>query len=116
MGRRAKQIQQSAEQRKADDVLRVIAEAKLADFDAGDIPPQILKEILARFIELAAQEAARRPPHRPKSDRAGLSVAVLIEKGWSQADARQRVAKVLRKSPSAVARAHNRYRRGLGQK
>jgi hypothetical protein len=116
MGRRTKQTQRSAEQRRADDVLKVIAEVKLADFEGLDIPPRILMEILARFLELLAAQAARLPAHRPKSDVAGRSVALLIERGWSQTDARKRVAKALRKSPDAVARAHNRYRRELGPK
>jgi hypothetical protein len=116
MGRRAEQIQRSAAQRRADAVLTVIAEEKLVDPDGFDIPPHMLMRILARFLELVAQESARRPAHRPQSDPAGLSVTLLIEKGWSQADARRRVAKVLRKTHSAVARAHIRYRRESRQK
>jgi hypothetical protein len=97
-------------QRKADDVLIVLASEKLADFDGFDLPPHVLREILVRFLELAER---RPPPGRPKSDAAGgRLVDLLIEGGSSQAAARQRVARILRKTRDAVARAHNRYRRG----
>jgi hypothetical protein len=100
----------------ADDrVLMFIASEKLANPDGLDLPPHVLREILARFLELAEQEAARRPPGRPKSDFAGQTVWVLMEGGWPQAAARKRAAKAFRKSLAAVARAHLRYRRETGQ-
>jgi hypothetical protein len=112
MARHATQKKPATRQRTARDrVLILTATEKLADFDGLDIKPQALREILTRFLELAKQEAARQPPGRPKSDFAGQAVAVLIEHGWPQARARQRVAKVSRKSLAAVARAHLRYQR-----
>ena len=101
-------------QRKADDaVLKVIAETKLDDWDV-EIPPDVTKLMLARLVELIDKEAAQRLPGRPRSDRAGQIVAILMQGGASQADARKHVTRMLRKSRDAVARSHNRYRR-VGQ-
>lgn len=93
-----------------DAALKVIAETKLDDPDGFAIPEHALKDMLARLIELIDKEAARRLPGRPRSDNTGQLVAILMEGGRSQADARKRVARMKRKSPVAVARAHNRYR------
>src|SRR5262245_11732677 len=112
---RSGDARRAIEQREADGVLMVLASEKLAN-DGFDIPPRVLRDILARFLELAEQEAARRLPGKPKSDRSGLTVAVLIDRGWSQADARRRVARILKKTHATVARAHNRYRREARQK
>jgi hypothetical protein len=116
MARQAKQKKPAPQQRMADAVLMVIASEKLADPDGLDLPPLVLREILTRFLELAEQEAARRPPGRPKSDFAGQTVAVLMEYGWPRAAARQRAAKACRKSAAAVARAHLRYQRAKATK
>ena len=109
MARHPKQNKPALRQRLADDVLMVIASEKLADPDGFDLSPHMLREILTRFLELAEQEAARRPPGRPQSDYAGQTVAVLMERGCSQAEARRRTAKAFRKSRKAVDRAHLRY-------
>jgi hypothetical protein len=98
-----------------DAVMTIIAQAMLSDPNACP-EPDTWRAMLERFLELLEQEAARRPPHRPKGDEAGMMVELLIERGWPQADARQRVALALRKTRDAVARAHNRHRREAGQK
>jgi hypothetical protein len=112
---RSGDARRAIEQRKADAVLMVLASEKLAN-DRFDMPPRVLRNILARFLELAEQEAARRLPGKPKSDWSGQTVAVLIDRGWSQADARRRVARIFKKTHATVARAHNRYRRETRQK
>ena len=109
-----KSKQRAARQRTAarDRVLVTVAEEKLANFDRVQIRPDALREILARFVELAKQEAERRPAERPRSDDTGAMVEMLVvHHHWNQADARKRVAKALKKSRDTVARAHNRYQR-----
>jgi len=98
-----------------DAVMAEVVRDMLADPNVRPTP-DMWRTMLERFLGLLEREAARRPPHRPKSDSAGRLVTQLIEKGWSQAAARQRIAKFLHKSRDAVARAHNRYRREAGQK
>src|SRR5262245_30923238 len=94
---KTKRKRASVKQQKADDVLRVIAELKLEDFRLH-IPPDVLRQILTRFLELIKREIERRPAHRPQSDWTGQTVDVLIENGGlSQAVARRRVAKIYRK-------------------
>jgi hypothetical protein len=113
MRRRRNPRQRAARQRTAyrDWVLLTVAEEKLADFEGVGIRPDALREILTRFVELAKQEAVRRPAERPRSDHLGAMVeSLVVHHKWNQADARKRVAKMFKKSRDTVARAHNRYR------
>src|SRR4051812_14231744 len=86
----------AAKQRRGDDeVLVTVAEALLADQMVGEVlgfPANMVNELLERFIELAKKEVARRPAHRPRSNRAGLLVGILKKKGHSQPEARKRAA------------------------
>ena len=111
----------AAEQRRADDeVLIIVAKDLLADQMVGEVfgfPANMVNELLERFVELAEKEIARRPAHRPRSNSAGLLVWMLKKKGLSQAEARKRAAKILRKSRNAIARADNRHKqREMGRK
>jgi hypothetical protein len=103
-----------AEQRRTDLVLIMIAEDMLADGRLPDLP----KQLLTRFIELAKLNAERLPPGRPRSDiNIGMMIDLLIERGMPQAAARKKMATQYRKQMSpdpakraeAVRRAHNRY-------
>ncbi|UGA46126.1 hypothetical protein HU230_0008855 [Bradyrhizobium quebecense] len=89
--------------------MALIAQEMLIDPNTNPTP-EMWRTMLERFLELLEQESARLPAHRPKTDHTGSLVTLLIEKGWSQADARQRVAKISRKSVATVARSHNRHR------
>jgi hypothetical protein len=105
--------QRAARERTAarDRVLVTAAEEKLANFDRIEIRPNALREFLTRFVELAKQEAERRPAERPRSDDTGEMVETLVAHlNWNQADARKRVAKWFKKPRDTVAPAHNRYR------
>jgi hypothetical protein len=93
-----------------DNVIAIVAQEKLANFDTVDIKPDFLKQMLARLIELVEEAARRRPAHRPRSDYSGQTVAILMEAGMPQARARQKAAKLYRKTVKTIARAHNRYR------
>jgi hypothetical protein len=105
MARRTRRTQNTADN---DAVMALVAQEMLIDPEARPTP-EMRRAMLERFLELLEQESARRPSHRPKTDQTGSLVALLIERGWTQAAARQRIARFCRKSLSAVARAHNRY-------
>jgi hypothetical protein len=121
MTRSPKQRQKRGRQRTVDDthndrVMKECASEMLSN-------PKLLlhgelrTKMLTRFIELLDEQLARLPTNRPRSDPTGSLVEFLIRDGWSQEAARQRIAKIFRKSLSTVSRAHTRYRqREAGRK
>ncbi|MGY3347734.1 MULTISPECIES: hypothetical protein [unclassified Bradyrhizobium] len=83
--------------------------------DAYGIPPETLRELLARLRDLLTAESAKRPRHRPKQD-TGSFVATLIGCGASRAKAIRLVAKAERKTQDAVTRAFERHQNSKRQK
>src|SRR5262245_51420529 len=100
-------VTRTARQRPDDLTLAVIAR----EVDAVDIPPELQRQINARFAELVNEAAARRPAPRPRTDMAGELVDNFSNiTRMTQAAARQRPARWLKRPLASVARAHTRYR------